>query len=195
MKGGLKIMNKKGQIAGLGTLMIIFIGVIVTLAMFPSVINTQNLVTEKQDVSNEVDNLGTSCYVFNATGTGYWEVNESDSNCNLTVSNWYSSDDWRASDSQCNLGDVVVTNSTGTKTLTEGTDYNLYAGTGILQMLNTADTTSNSLGDNLTHTDYDYCGEGYNPDSGSRGVARMWGIFAALIILAAAVFGIKRWFS
>jgi len=76
---------------------------------------------------------------------------------------------------------------------TSGTDYNLYSSTGIIQMLNTAETSNETLQNNLTSISYNYCGEGYNPDSGSRGVANLWSLFAALIIAGAALFGLKSW--
>jgi hypothetical protein len=192
MKGGIKIMNKKGQM-NFGAIIMVFVAVIVTLSLFPTIVNTQNIATQKQSVAGEQFNLGTSCYGFNVSGTSNsWEVNESNSACNLTVANWYSSGDWRTLDSQCYLGSVVVANTTGT-TLTSGTDYNLYSSTGIIQMLNTAETSNETLQNNLTSISYNYCGEGYNPDSGSRGVANLWSLFAALIIAGAALFGLKSW--
>lgn len=188
------MFNNKGQTTG--ELVLIFIGIIVGLALFVQIIDTQNQVTEKQAVTDESDDLGTSCYVYNLSGTATatWEVNESDSDCNITVDKWYDSDDWRASEGQCNIGSVVVTNSSGALTLTEGTDYNLYAGTGIIQMLNTENTNSSLIQDNTTAIDYNYCAEGYNKDASSRSIAGLWGLFAALIIAGAAIYGIRRWF-
>lgn len=189
-------MNKKGQVTSslsLGEILVIFVAIMIGIAMLGYVFSQQSVATELQPVTDESDDLGTSCYAFNISGTGYWEVNESNSACNLTVSNWYDTDDWKASASECNLDSVVVTNSTGTLTLTEGTDYNLYEGSGVIQMLNTSSTNSNSLGDNETATDYNYCADGYNTDSGARGIAGFWGLFSVLIILAAAVYGIRNW--
>jgi hypothetical protein len=185
-------MNKKGQEgAPLGEIILIFVGVIMGIAMIGQVFDTQNLVTELQSVTDESDSLS-SCYGYNLSETGLWDVNESNSACNITLSNWYDSGNWRASESQCYLSSVVVTNSTGT-VLTESTDYNLFEDSGIIQFLNTTSTNNNSLADNITLTDYSFCDEGYNKEASSRGVAKLWGIFGALIILSAAVYGIRRW--
>ena len=187
-------MKKKGQEGGpLGEIILIFTAVIVGIVMIGQVFDTQNIVTELQSVTDESDSLS-SCYGYNLSGTDLWDVNESNSACNITLTNWYDSGNWRASESQCYLSSVVVTNSTGTLTLTESTDYNLFEESGIIQFLNTANTNNNSLTDNATLTDYSFCGEGYNKEASSRGVAKLWGIFGALIILSAAVYGVRRWF-
>jgi len=183
-------MNKRG--ASVGEIVMIFVAVIFGIAMLTQVINTQSIVTNLQSVTDESVDLGAGCYAFNISGTELWEVNESDPDCNITVSQWYS--DWRASEPQCYLSGVVVTNSTGTLTLTEDTDYIVHESEGIIQFLNTAKTNSNSLKDNVTKIDYNYCGEGYNKDSSSRSIAKLWGVFGALIIAAAALYGIRRWF-
>lgn len=183
-------MNNKGQF-NLGGVILMFIVVIVCVALLGQIIDTQAQVTDLQSVTDESTDLG-SCYVYNLSGTGLYEVNESNSACNVTVNNWYS--DWRASESQCYPSSVAVTNSTGTLTLTEGTDYNLYASSGLIQYLNTSNTNNNSLADNVTLTDYDFCAEGYNKDSGARGIAGLWSLFAVFIILAGVIFyGIKYW--
>ncbi len=179
-------MNKKGQLGQLGVIIMIFVAIILGLALSTQIFNTQNLVTEKQDVTDEEQSL-TTCY------TSDNQVNESNSDCNITVNSWYPTGDWRASETQCNIGSVVVTNSTGGLTLIEGTDYNLFAGSGLLQFLNT--TNTDSLAENLTLSDYNYCGEGYNKDASSRGIAGLWGLFAAFIILGATFYGIREWLN
>jgi len=178
-------MNKKGQQDN-PLMVVIILGMIILigLAFITSTANTKELQTDKISKANEIDNLGTSCM------TSKGQVNESSTDCNITVDKWYN--DWRASHSACDLENVVVTNSTGTSTLTEGTDYNLYAGSGIIQMLNTSKTNSTGLLDNQTYTDYDYCGEGYLTSSGDRGLANLWTTMMIIVLIGAGVWGINR---
>ncbi len=184
-----KLMSKKGE-TEMGALIWIFIAVIVCLSLFTAIINTQNLVTEKQIIVNESQSLS-ACY---ATST-HFQVNESATVCNITIANVPSG--WRAADgeSQCYIGNVVVTNEAGNLTLVLATDYNVFAQTGIIQFLNTSDTNATGIPTNITFIDYNFCDEGYNKDSSSRGIARLWGLFAALIIISAAVYGTREWIT
>lgn len=169
-------MNKKAQTAGLGEMMLIFVAVIIGLALIGQVIDTQSQVTEKQSVDNQSIDVS-SAYV------GDNEVNES---INFTI---YSQSDWKQS--ECPLTSVALRNGAGTS-LAEDTDYTLYANQGVFSLLNTSKTVpQTSL--NLTYADYSHCEDGYNTDASSRGVARLWSIFGALIILSAAIYGIRRW--
>jgi len=184
-------MNRKGQQNNpLMTIILLAMILFIGLAFATSVANTKSTQTDKRAVTNESDNLGTSCYVYNLSNTSLWEVNESDSNCNITVDNWYS--DWRASESKCNLGSVAVTNSTGTLTLTEGTDYNLYEDSGLIQFLNTSKTSNDSLKDNLTYTDYNYCGSGYLTSSGDRGILSLIPTMMILVLIGAGIIAIRK---
>ena len=164
--------NNKGQV-GLYLIFAMLVIVVVGAALFNSSAASVDIMTQKQTITDETTNLTVSCY---ASG----QVNESNSNCNITVDQWYDTGDWRASDSQCYLSSVTVSNATGTS-LTLNTDYKLFTDTGIVQMLNTTDTNSTLLGENVL-IDYSYCGEGYNKDSGSRAMARLILIFFAMII-------------
>lgn len=163
--------NKKGQIGVIG-IVTLFVGIIFCLALLTPIFDTQSQMTTKQVVSDE-SNLLSSCY------TGDLQVNESNSACNITLAN--APTGWKLTEGQCALGSVVVTNSTGGLVLEEGTDYNLFAQTGVLQFLNTTDTTE--LAGNITLSDYNYCADGYNTDSGSRSVAALIGLFAVLALL------------
>jgi len=136
-----------------------------------------NLNTQKTTSTDESYNLNTSCY---AGG----EVNESDTDCNITVT--YAPTGWEQQDSDCYLSGVVVTNATGTA-LTLDTDYVVYPSTGVIQMLNTTDTNSTSLVTNVTLIDYAYCGDGYMADSWGRSVLNTnVGLFATVLLIAGA---------
>lgn len=173
-------MNKKGQVGMnpftfiMGSIIMILVG----LALITSVADTKATQTDLLSVLDEQTNLVTvGCYVGG-------QVNESDPDCNITVSNWYPAGDWRASESQCYLSSVVVSDDTGTA-LTLDTDYYLYSDTGVIQLLNTTATTS--LPNNLVEVDYEYCGEGYLTSSGDRSLASLWTtmmVLALIIILA-----------
>lgn len=154
--------------------MIIFIG----LAFAQSIVNSKAQQTDLLSLANETTNLTVSCYVDG-------EVNESDANCNLSAAQWYDTGDWRESESQCYLSSVTVANSIGVA-LTEDTDYELFESTGIVRMLNTTDTNSTNLGENVL-VGYSYCGEGYLTSSGDRGLANLWVTMVILMILAAAI--------
>jgi len=170
--------NKKGQENPMMILFGVIILVLVALALITSVANTKSTQTDLSTVSNEQSNLMTlGCYEAG-------QVNESNSACNITVTNWYDSDDWRASNAQCYLTSVSVTNDTATA-LTLDTDYHLFSDTGIIQLLNTTDTSNASatLLNNIVEIDYSYCESGYLTNSGDRGLANLWVTMMVLVLL------------
>lgn len=175
--------NKKGE--G-NPLMLIFgaiILVLLALAFITSVANTKSTQTDLLSASDEQSNLMTlGCY------TDDGEVNESVAACNITVDNWYATGDWRASESQCYLSSVVVSNDTGTA-LELDTDYAIHSDAGIIQLLNTSDTANSSdiMSDNLLEVDYSYCGAGYLTSSGDRGLANLWTTMMILVLIGVLV--------
>lgn len=176
--------NKKGQTQLLGMLLVVFAVIVVGLALLVPVFNTQAQMTDKQNAVDETTNL-TSVGCYTAGG----QVNESVAACNITVNG--APTGWKVT--QCPLTNVVVTNNTGT-VLTAETDYNVFASTGVIQMLNTSDTDSTSTGQNVK-VDYTYCMDGYNVDSGSRSIARLIGLFTALALMAFTFFGVRQWLN
>jgi len=156
-------MKKKAQS---NPIMLIFgaiILVLIALAFITSVANTKSTQTDLLSVSDEQFNLQTlDCY------TDDGEVNESNSACNLTVSNWYSAGDWRLSESPCYLSSVAVTNDTGTA-LTETSN------------------SSDTLSDNVVESDYSYCDSGYLTSSGDRGLANLWTTMMILVLIGGLV--------
>jgi len=144
-------------------------------AVLVGVIATNALaVTAKTNVYDESSNLATSCIVGAAQ-----EVNESDSACNITATNAPSG--WKTQD--CPLTSVTVEN--GTVTLTEGTGYNLFASTGIIQMLN---DTSTDAGDfNTTYVNYIYCQDNYLNLGWGRTITNLVAGFFAIALLLVSV--------
>lgn len=149
--------------------------VVLAVAFLSSIADQTALNTQKTPVADETYNLtAVDCYIGG-------EVNESSPNCALTVT--YAPTGWKATDSDCYLSDVVVTNTTGVA-LTLDTDYTLDATNGIVTMLNTTDTNETTLnGDVLI--DYSYCGDSYIAESWGRSILNTnVGLFAIAILLA-----------
>ena len=178
-------MNKKGQTSSVGEIVIIFMAMIVGLALIGTIINIQHETTNTLAISNESTNLSIACWSSGA-------VNVSDVDCNITADNWYSSGDWRENYSTCYLGSVSVSNGTGSA-LSLNTDYKLFSNLGIIQILDTVKTNSTGNSNGIILMDYNYCGSGYNKDSSARGIAGLWTLFAALIIVSAGFYGIRNW--
>lgn len=161
-------MNKRAQI---GMMVMIAIAIIVAIAIAVQVFNQQKELTSKLTTTNDTFNLTTlTCY------TAEDQVNESNENCNITVTNEPTG--WRQN--HCPLTSVTVSNATD-DALVLNTDYKLHASTGIVQMLNTSDTEKDALGQNVL-VDYTWCAEGYNTDSGSRSIAATIGLFLVIAL-------------
>ena len=158
-------MNKKGEL-NIGGIVILFIGIIFSFALLSPIADTIGLMQNKQVVENQSVSVVTG-YVSEE------EVNESINYSVKTQSAWKVID--------CPLGSVVVRNAPGT-ILVLDTDYTLDANNGRYSLLNTSDTIP-SVSLNLTYTDYDYCADGYNKDSGSRSMLGLILLFSSLIIL------------
>ncbi len=161
-------MNKNGQVGiGIGGIVIIFIGIVFSLALFSPIADTVGLMSNKQVVTNQSISV-VDAYLTNET------VNES---IEFTI---YSQSDWKAID--CALTSVAIRNGAGTA-LVADTDYILDASAGTFTLNTTAKTyPATSL--NLSYADYSYCADGYNKDSGSRTILNLILIFSVLIILA-----------
>lgn len=174
-------MNKRGEGNALVTIILLVMVILIGFALLNPVASTTNLITEKQLTANETKNLN-NCVARNVTNGGY-DINVSNTNCNVTVGNWYPSGDWRRSDGQCALGSVVVKNGTSSA-LTLNTDYRLYASSGFVEYLNTL-TTRNLTGNN-TYLVYDTCNEGYLQDAGTRGISKLVITMMVLVLLITA---------
>lgn len=186
----LKKMNRRGQMMNgrLRVILMLFILIVVGVVFVTAIADQEGKMTSKNSVTNETENLSSNgCF----TDTG--EVDESSSDCNITVENWYDSDDWKASESECYLSSVVVTNSDGDE-LTEDTDYVLHEDEGVVQMKDTSDTEQSTMGDEVL-TDYEYCPYGYVVDSSSRSIARLITVFFVLALFAYVAFNpaIREW--
>jgi len=169
-------MDKQGQIS-LGIIFSIFIAVIFGIAFMNQIASTQNLVTEKQVITNETIVI-----------TGRNSSGAISQLTQYTIANPPTG--WKVND--CPIEGFVLRNQSG-QVMTPETDYYFTASSGLLNLTNTL--VMNSTNVNNTGIDYSFCDDGYNTGASSRGVARLWTIFCALIIMAATTYGIKEWLN
>jgi len=150
-------------------------------------LDTQSSVTDKLVVTDEVVDISS---LRNTTGG----INSSELRA-LNLAAKPDKDDWQypTGDLSCSVGSFVLKNGSG-DTMTLNTDYvidtNYYNFT--LNMSTDANFGVDGS-DNNTYVSYTYCDDGYNTNSSSRGIARLWSLFAALIIVTATLFGIRHW--
>lgn len=148
---------------------VVLVGVIATNAL---------AVTAKTPIYNESHSLS-GCIIWNESWLEEWGINESDSDCNVTVTNYPAG--WKTED--CPLTSVTITNLTGQE-FTSGTDYNLYPSTGIYQMLNSTTTMNVSNDSNAFYT---YCVDEYLNQGWGRSVANLIAGFFAIALLMVSV--------
>lgn len=173
-------MNKKGEM-NLGSIIMIFIGIIFGIALLVPIFNTQAEMTTKMISTNETTDLAAlNCFTGSA-------IDESNSACNVTLLNNPSSSTWKPT--LCPIDGVSIINGSGTE-LTDSTDYNVFGSIGVIQMLDTTDTQNDTFGDSVLIS-YQSCGDGYNVDSGARGIAGIIGLFMAFALFAFILGGIK----
>ena len=170
----------------LGTIVLVMMGIFVCLAILPQIFNTQHQLTNKLSQTNDTANLtALECYT-----AGEGQVNTSSANCNVSVTNAPSG--WKIAD--CPLDTLVVKNSSG-DALTLTTDYTVNLSTGVVAFKNSSGGANVSAYDPV-YFDYNYCADGYNKDSGSRGIARTIGLFAVLaMVIFVGYYGLKNWMS
>ena len=168
----------------LNYLILAFVFLIVGSVLVGVIAKNTNQRIDKAVVSDETFNLASSCMGFNISGTGLWEINESNPACNVTVSNYPTG--WKVQD--CPVSSVVVANTTDLTypALVEGTDYKLFPSTGLIQMLNTSSTDNGDF--NTTYVDYKYCANDYLNSSWGRSILTTVPGFFALALL-----GLSLW--
>jgi len=170
-------MNKKGQLT-IGQIVMLFTVAIVAIALIVPIFDTQAVMTSKQVDENKSV----------STVTAYTDGQEVDEAINFSI---ITQSAWKQVD--CPLTSVAIRNGVGTA-LTSAVDYTLDDANGRYSLLNTSKTIPD-VSENITYVDYTYCADGYNKDSGARGIGRLPGLFAALALMAAMVFGIKDFVS
>ena len=159
-------MNRKGQLS-MGGIIVLFIGIVFGLALFSPIGDTVGLMNNKQSVTNQSI----------STVTGYVDADNVNESINYSI---YSQSAWKVID--CPLTSVAIRNGAGTA-LVDATDYTLDESNGRFSLLNTTKTIPDTAL-NLTYADYSYCADGYNKDSGARGVNTIILVMTALALLA-----------
>lgn len=163
-------MNQKGQIGGVAVFVTLFVGIVVTIALFSASADQVGLMTNKQTSSNE------SVLAI----TAFVDANNVNESINITM---YEQSEWKRAD--CPLSSVAVRNGAGTALVLD-TDYTLYTDYGVFSLLNTSKTVpATSL--NTTYVDYTYCADGYNKDASSRSMAGLVITLSALALMAFAL--------
>ena len=174
-------MNKKGEVT-LGMIFSIFIAIIFGFAFISQIAATQDLATEKQAITNESIDISSVRYAANKS------INQSKQ---LSIATANIPDGWKIN--KCPISGFVLRNQSG-QALTADTDYYFYSTTGLFNLSGSSEFLATDTVNN-TGIDYSFCDDGYNTSASSRGVARLWTIFCALIILSAATYGIKEWLN
>jgi len=159
----------------IGMFIILFIGVIVVLAMFPQISGDVHDMTTKQYVENESVDISDP-----VSGRVNMVINES---TEYTITNY--PEDWRTVNTACHITTFEFRNQTNV-TMVNGTDYVFWADNGTFVLLDTPDM--NTSEDNATYYDYTFCPEGYMTNSSSRTVANLILIFAALGLVSFAIY-------
>jgi hypothetical protein len=155
---------------------LISVAVLVILAIaFLSSIATQTLSTTQKTVVSDEQHL------LSATGA----CTDGTINETYTYTLTNAPTGWKLTDSDCVVGNFVISNSSGTA-FTETTDYVVNTTAGTYTLKNTAAVNQScATGDNITLVDYDYCGDSYMADSWGRSILNTnTGLFAIAILIA-----------
>jgi hypothetical protein len=185
--------NKKGQL-GVGGIVVLVMGIVIALVILQAVFSSQTQMTTKTNRVNESLSLAAARTGTSINGTHYFNLANG---CPFIIGNWRLSDT-----SDCALSGVTVMFANGTL-LAANTDYvvNTTAGTNLAACTQTQGDirfiNSSTLGAsmaNATVVSYTYCGDGYVTNSGSRTIASLIGLLAAVAVLTFVIYmGVKQW--
>ena len=159
---------------GIGTLVVMFLGIMVVIAMFPTIANQTTSMTSKNNIVNETINIASARVVT--------LVNESKSS--FTVAN--EPDGWRITG--CPLTSFSALGWNGS-TLVLDTDYNVTLSTGVITFKNT--NLLNATTNNNTYVTYTYCPESYTTGA-TASVVNLVLIMAALGLIGFCIFFVAR---
>ena len=171
-------MDKKAQQAmAIGTFVILFIGIIIAIALLPSIANSQNLITEKQTVTNETLDITSA------------RINDTDVNSSVVfdVGKYAEIREGWQDQGDCPMTGFAMINESGTA-MTSGTDYVISGSGGNLTLRSEIGIVNGSIGSNTTYITYSYCDDGYATSGATRSIAEFIMIFAALGLLGFAVY-------
>ena len=154
----------------LGTIIAIFVGVVVVMGIIPAIADNTGIMTTKSTTTDEAIDLSTA-----------WSAGQHGVNSTLAV---FTIEDeptgWKTTG--CPITNFVYGNSSVDFTLT--TDYTFVASTGVLTVNPTA-VVNNSGNDTLV--DYTWCRDGYTTGA-TQSIVNLILIFAGLAIVAYIIF-------
>lgn len=166
-------MNRKAQFGGL---MLMFLGVIVALSLLPAIANNAIVLSEKTAVVNETLDISSA-----------WSVDSGDTiNASKVVTLGTVPTGWDVDNCPLEVSEVLGPANT---TLTVTTDYVVAGGNGTIRFLNTVAT--NATNGNTTHLSYTLCPDGYVSSAAGRSMSKLILLFAALGLIAFAIFYLK----
>jgi len=153
-------MNKKGQM-GMGSIILLFIGVIVAFALLPSIANGVDTMVSTRNAVNSSVTLSTVGVAVDMTGM---ELIGDATVLNATT------------------GETLASNVTVAEGLSDGqkTIQITLGGDGTIE--------GHNYTDNAVFVTYEYGADGYADDAGTRGIANTIVIFSALGLLGFVVY-------
>jgi len=151
----------------IGAIILLFVGIIVVLAILPTIADNTTLMTTKSVISRE-----TTTIPRNTTGG----INSS---YVITVAQAPVAGDWQyvGGTRDCGLGILNVTTNNGTLCVAN-TDYVWIPVNGTLRFYETG--RINNTGSNTSFVSYDYCDDAYVGDQAAGTVTGLIIVFAAL---------------
>ena len=165
-----------------GALVILFLGVIVVLALLPTIADRTKELSEKVQTSNETFNYSLG---RNMTAGQEFEINETYVHL---ITHRPASNSWEQRN--CPLSGFVLWLSN--ESLILNTHYTINLSNGTMFLLN--HTMLINATSNRTYANYTWCDEGYIAQGAGRTVAQLVLIFSAIGLLAWAIYtGIKEW--
>jgi len=173
-------MNKKGEVNKVGMFFVLFIGVLVGALFISEIATQQGVVTSKSTITNESQDIASARNASHVVITTV-EFNIAEDN-----EDGGDTESWKQT--KCPITNFVLRNQSN-YTAVDDTDYVFTESIGNFTLLDTF--TFNSTARNTTYATYTHCRDGYNTESGERGVANLWTLFAAFALLGFAAYYLR----
>ena len=163
----------------LGVLIVMFLGIIVTLAILPEIaVNTKIISSQIPTINDSIDISAAR----NASGT----INNLQQ-FNVTNENT----GWRITEGECAISSYTFANASGTA-YTLDTDYKFSTAYGNFTLINTTTVFGST---NITKITYSYCGFGYSTSGATRSMINIVLIFVALgLVVFTIYYSVRQYF-
>ena len=166
----------------LGALFLFFIGVVVVLALFPSIADGVQTVSSKVARTNETFDLGVGG-TAGGGGAGY---------INATYQHNLSHAPTGYRVNECPISGFTLASGNGSQVYTITTDYLVDLNRGNFTFVNSSNVYQLGAATNQTVANYTYCQEGYAPDGAARAMSKLILIFAAVALLGFSAYFIIK---